>query len=321
MKTPLFRRTEPDERPVNREDRWSRLERFRLRVRRAGLSLRGTARPHARGEQGLDFFDHRPYSPGDELRRIDWQLFARMRKPFVRRFEPPAAARVDVWLDVTGSMALGAPSKIGFAREAAAALAYVALAGADAVALHRFGAEFAAASLRRGTRAFPQLLAQLDAINAAGRGPAPDDVLSPTVSAFLERSRGPGLVVLISDFHWGARWWAAPQSSPDHVPLFGFLERLGRGRELACLAITAPEELDPPHGPREIVDAESGTRRVVNLDGAARERYLTRFTQRRAALVDLCRRRGWLYAHARSDERFETALLPLLSRRPAATLA
>ncbi len=99
-----------------------RLTRFRLRhpAPRPGPGPRTLARPG----QGEDFFDHRPYVPGDDLRRLDWKALARTGRPYVRRFETPAAGRFWLWLD--GSASMGLFGKAAYAERVARVLAAAA---------------------------------------------------------------------------------------------------------------------------------------------------------------------------------------------------
>src|SRR5881398_2425430 len=84
---------------------------------------------------GIEFADHRDYTPGDDFRYLDWHLYARHEQLLLKRFQEEEDLHVYLLLDCSRSMAFGDPPKFDFARRVAAALAYIALADLDRVAL------------------------------------------------------------------------------------------------------------------------------------------------------------------------------------------
>ena len=87
---------------------------------------------------GIEFADHREYSPGDDLRYLDWNVFARHDELLLKRFQEEEDLHVYIFLDLSRSMEFGQPSKFDLARQLAAALAYIALADLDRVAVLAF---------------------------------------------------------------------------------------------------------------------------------------------------------------------------------------
>src|SRR5687767_14061640 len=108
-----------------------RLDRLKLQNRRtlAG-QLKGERRSRKKG-LGLDFADYRHYTPGDDLRFIDWNLYARLDRLFVKIFHEEQDLQCHLLLDCSRSMDWGEPGKFDFARRLAAAIAYVGLIGQD----------------------------------------------------------------------------------------------------------------------------------------------------------------------------------------------
>src|SRR3990172_7129554 len=109
------------------------LERLLLVMRspvRGGL--KGGRRSVKRG-QSVEFADYRDYTPGDDLRQLDWNVYARLEKLFVKLFIEEEDITISVLVDASASMAAGSPSKLLFAKRAAAALGYVGLASEDRV--------------------------------------------------------------------------------------------------------------------------------------------------------------------------------------------
>src|SRR5439155_13531871 len=93
---------------------------------------------------GIEFADHREYTPGDDFRYLDWNVFARHDELLLKRFEEEEDLHVYLLLDCSRSMAFGDPPKFDYARQVAAALAYIALADLDRVAVVAFAGDILA---------------------------------------------------------------------------------------------------------------------------------------------------------------------------------
>src|SRR5438128_1460943 len=110
-----------------------RLEQFQLlAARRAKSAARGERRSRARG-QSVEFADYRNYVPGDDFRYLDWNLYGRLERLFLKLYEEERELPVRIFLDASESMTFGEPRKFAFARQIAAAIGYVALLGFDRV--------------------------------------------------------------------------------------------------------------------------------------------------------------------------------------------
>src|SRR2546426_11456898 len=110
-----------------------RLEQFQLlAARRAKSSARGERRSRARG-QSVEFADYRNYVHGDDFRYLDWNLYGRLERLFLKLYEEERELPVRIFLDASESMTFGEPRKFDFARQIAAAIGYVALSGFDRV--------------------------------------------------------------------------------------------------------------------------------------------------------------------------------------------
>ena len=190
--------------------------------RRPGGSPAGSARGErktGRAGGGLEFADHRDYAPGDDLRRIDWNLFGRMEKPLVRLFEAEEELPVYVLLDRSASMGVGGPPKLELAAQVAAALAYLAARAREPVQVYPFASAVGDALSplrgRAGVHPLPRA-----AGGAGGRRGGP--TWRRPRSGCWSRHRRRGLVVVVSDFfgrpdarrRWigcatpaSSRWW------------------------------------------------------------------------------------------------------------------
>src|SRR5512138_3794306 len=151
-----------------------RLEQFQLlAARRAKSSLRGERRSRARG-QSVEFADYRTYVPGDDFRYLDWNLYGRLERLFLKLYEEERELPVTIFLDASESMAFGDPRKFDFARQVAAAVAYVALCGFDRVSLIAFPDRPEEAALRgalrsvRGKKSALELFRNLSQLQAGG---------------------------------------------------------------------------------------------------------------------------------------------------------
>ena len=115
-----------------------RLEQFQLlAARRAKSSAKGERRSRARG-QSVEFADYRNYVAGDDFRYLDWNLYGRLERLFLKLYEEERELPVRIFLDCSESMSFGTPAKFDFARQVAAAIGYVALCGFDRVSVFGF---------------------------------------------------------------------------------------------------------------------------------------------------------------------------------------
>lgn len=281
-------------------------EAFLRKLQHLAITARRIARGSARGERktgraggGLEFADHRAYAPGDDLRRIDWNLFGRMEKPLVRMFEAEEELPVYVLLDRSASMGIGGPPKLDLAAQIAAALAYLAARSREPVQVYPFaGGVDEALSPARGGLGFRRFLDQLAAVPAAG---VTD--LEAAASGLLSRHRRRGLVVVVSDF-FGQRSEAA-------------LDRLRHARfEPVAVSITAVEDRHAPDADQVvIVDAETGVERVVELTAETRAGYERLATERTEGLARFCHRRAFPWVAASAEQPFDGVVLRLMRSR------
>lgn len=279
------------------------LERLELLARklRAGV-VRGERRSTKRG-QSVEFADFRLYSPGDDLRRVDWNVYARTERAFIKLFVEEEDRTIHILLDISPSMDWGAGDqhKLTWGRRAAAALGYVALSGLDRVAVTTLGAssEQRLPSLR-GTRSFFRLLHNL---SAAVTQPTTAVDLDSALLNYASRARNPGPLILISDLLVAGGGKA------------GLAALAGHGYEPTILHILTPEELEPTLlGELKLVDRETGQARELTVDEAALTRYRRNLTDWQNDLASYCTGRGWPYLSISTATPFEEILLNALRR-------
>jgi uncharacterized protein (DUF58 family) len=225
-----------------------RLEQFQLlAARRAKSSARGERRSRARG-QSVEFADYRNYVPGDDFRYLDWNLYGRLERLFLKLYEEERELPVRIFLDASESMAFGEPRKFDFARQVAAAVGYVALCGFDRVSVVAFpdnpdeAADRGALRVVRGRKSALTYFHHLSQLTARGAA----DVNQALRRGALE-ARQAGVAVVLSDFLDPAGYDA------------GLSALVARGFQVSAVQILAPEELNPTtFGDLRLVDAESG---------------------------------------------------------------
>lgn len=219
------------------------LERIRLPV-----SMRATAQRQGGHRSpvlasGVEFADHRPYVPGDDVRRIDWRVFARNHQLVLRQFEEERDATVYVLLDLSGSMSRGEPPKIEMAKRLAASFAYAAMRQFDRAMIVPFGdaLERTSAPLRH-TDHTPELERFLADLSVGG-----ETSLKAAVRTFRNHYPRRSLVVVISDL----------MSQRGFVE--GLEELASVGHEVRVVHVRADEDEAPKmEGELELVDAETG---------------------------------------------------------------
>lgn len=252
----------------------SRLRGLRLTTRRAaGGQGIGSHASRSRGG-GLEFSQYRAYEPGDEPRAIDWKLYARSDRAFVREAERDSP--LSLWIVIEASASMGQAdaarpgwSRLVAAKALAACLAELALAEGDRfgwIVLAADGVRLAAPA--GGRRQRDRLLVDLAALTAAG-GFAAADRLAP----LWERIGPRDLVVLLSDLF-------------DDAAVALAARLAAAGREVLAIQLLTVEERDFPFaGGHRFVDPESGA--IVPGDGAAMRRgFVARFATAQAALAD-----------------------------------
>ena len=276
-----------------------RLEQLELASRRLTAGrMKGERRSVRRG-QSVEFADYRNYTSGDDLRQLDWNVYARLEKLFVKLFVEEEDVTVHVLVDASRSMDFGEPNKLDFARRAAAALAYLGLAHLDRVSVAFLGEGRAAplAPLRGKARIF-EVFRFLEAPRAERL-----TGLEAAARDYAARLRGSGPLLLISDL-----------MDPGYEEALRHLA--GTRCQLSVLHVLAPEELDPelPSDAR-MIDLETGAGIDVTGDDDLLDRYRQRLTDWQEELTSFCGRRAGSYVAIPTDLPLADLLFDVLRRR------
>jgi uncharacterized protein (DUF58 family) len=270
-------------------------------------AIKGERRSVKRGTS-VEFADYRNYAPGDDLRRLDWNIYARLERPLTKLYEDEEDLAVHLLLDASASMNFpdggeggGAEHhKFAFARRLLAGLAYVSLTTDDRLMVTAFTVpnerdsdgtlHFGPARGRGYGAALLKFVGGLEARGAVD--------LNAALKNYALRTGRRGLVVVISDLF-------APSGFAD-----GLNALVGKGHEVALLHVLAPEEVEPPLlGDLRLIDSETGMAQEVSVDDGLRELYRKRVEQWRDSLRMECRRRGAHYIPVTTDQAWEKVIL------------
>ena len=240
-----------------------------------------------------EFADYREYVPGDDLRRIDWNLAGRFDKYYIRRFIDEKQGRNRIYLDQSASMG---GEKAQTALRMAAALGYLSVSNMDSVAYRLLTGEACRDLCGNivGRERFFDAVQRLEAVEFAGSVDLRRAVLADSGAGF-----GDGASYLISDLLTESDWKAAVR------------ELLGRGRQVAVIQVLAPEELEPSaRGTCSFCDVENGKNRVrMDVDRDALSAYAQAVQFFLEDIRRFCAAHEVGYMLVRSDERVEEVLL------------
>jgi uncharacterized protein (DUF58 family) len=276
--------------------------------------MKGNRRSRKRGAS-IEFADYRNYARGDDLRRLDWNVFARLGQPLIKLTEEEEDLAVHLLVDTsssmdwppTGSEETQAENKLLYALRLAGGLGHVALSSGDQVTLTLFDASGAQAwGPFRGGRNSYQLLefleAQYDRLNSTGQ--PRQTALDPALRAYALRATRPGLTFILSDL-------LTIGDGRD-----GLHALSARGYETALIHLLSPDEAEPTLvGDLRLVDAETGEITEVTVDPVVIEAYLDRLETRRDELARFCRTRRIHYVPVVTDTTWDVLLMRGLRER------
>lgn len=262
-----------------------RLERFVAQVR--ARASRDDGRAALAPGQGVELEGHRPYREGEDLRDLDWELLARLGRPWVRVRRAERGERLAILLDTSASMAVGAPSKLEHACELAAAIALATVVSGGSAEVHAHGSQGRVERLLlRSRRDLPALLEFLRHRLARGERPPRELLGLPG----LERA---SRVVWLGDLM---------DLAPSDV-----LALARRGRRVAAVAVLARRELAPGVADGvEWFDLERGDALEIAISPATLQAYGAALEQRLAGWRGAFARRGQAYRVTASDAAFES---------------
>ena len=286
--------------PLLTPEMLAQLERLELVTRKVFRGrMKGERRSRRRG-QSVEFADFRSYVPGDDLRFLDWNLYARLEKLFLKLFLEEEDMHFYALIDASASMDFGDPTKLQYAKQLAAALGFVGLCRADRVKIEPLGA----ALNRSGPvlRGRPNLWRMLEYVEGIEAGT--NLSLSSGVREFCLRNSGKGILVLITDL----------LDKNGYEEALRFL--LAQDLDVYVIHLLCPEELEPDvKGDLKLVDCEDQDFAEVTVSRPLLDRYQRTL----AAFIDgarqYCTRRGIHYMFADTRITVDQLVSTYLRRR------
>ena len=278
----------------------ARLERLELVSRKIFRGrLKGERRSRRKG-QSVEFADFRNYVPGDDLRFMDWNLYARLDKLFLKLFLEEEDLHFFALIDASQSMSFGDPTKLLYAKQLAAALGFIGLIRADRVKMEALSSSrHHRGPVLRGRRSLWRMCEYLN-----GLQPGDNVSLAQGVKNFCVRSSGKGILILLTDL----------MDKAGYEPALRAL--LAQQMDIYVIHILSPEELDPEiKGDLQLVDSEDAD--VVEV--TVSRPLLNRYKQTLASFIDgarnYCTRRGMVYMLANTAVPVEQMVTQYLRQR------
>lgn len=277
-----------------------RLERLDVRSRKVLRGrLQGERRSKKRG-QSVEFADYRNYVVGDDLRFLDWNIYARLERLLLKLFLEEEDLNVTLLLDTSGSMDWGNPHKGLYVKRVAAALAYIGLINYDRVSVYAYS-DALTHEMRgvRGRRLVSQVIRFLE--NVPLEGPSN---FTAVAKRFAVRFNGKGVVVVLSDF----------MDKSGYAEGLRYL--LSRDLDLYVIQVLSPEEIEPGlAGDLKLRDVEDDDLAEVTISKPLLDRYKANLQAYCAELRDHCTRRGITYLFTSTRVPFDTLVLAYLRQR------
>jgi uncharacterized protein (DUF58 family) len=281
-------------------DLLAQLERLELVTRKIFRGrMKGERRSKRKG-QSVEFADFRAYVPGDDLRTIDWNLYARLDKLIVKLFLEEEDLHFYTLIDTSRSMDFGEPTKLEYAKQLAAALGFIGLVRADRVRIETLGQGMRAhGPVLRGRRSVRRMLEQLQAIEPSDAVPLADGVKN-----FCLRNSGRGVVVLISDLMDKSGYEA------------GLRYLVSQRMDVYVIHLLSQEELEPDvKGDLKLVDCEDQDIAEISVSAPLLSRYQSTLNAFVAGAQEFCSRRGMNYLLANNQTPIKDLISNYLRRR------
>ena len=272
-------------------------DRLTFVTRRAARAGTGGEHLSRRPSPSTDFIDYRPYHPGDDFRRVDWNVYGRLGSLQVKVTEGREHLDVLLILDCSNSMGYGAPDKLEFATQLVAALAYVGLARADSVRIACLAESPPVQDRRFGPfgrrHRLPEVVRRL-----SSTAPAGSVELNSSLPDCLGDGASQPLTIVVSDL-----------LTRDGVAA-GLDALQARLADVAVIHVVSPDEAEPDvSGEVQLYDAESGETLELGVSLETLAAYRSRFSSWLEQRASECRTRGIRYVQVRTDRPLPTVVL------------
>lgn len=273
------------------------LERLSIIAKRIMLANVAGQRTSRRKGASIEFYDYRHYSPGDEIRYIDWNIYARHSSLFLKEFAAEEAVHVALAIDTSLSMTYGSPSKLDAARLLAASLGYIGLANFDAVSLLTFSDRLVARkTFLMGKGRIFELMEALEHVAPEGRTD-----LRSAMRLSLPRLKGRTVLILLTDFYDVENYREALK------------QLLAQRVQVHAVQVLSEEEVAPKLDGRLVMqDLETGQERELYISPEAVDLYRSRVQKFLEELQKTCQDLEIRYARALSKEPLEEAIVRIV---------
>lgn len=278
----------------------AKLEQLELVSRRIFLGVMKGERRSKRKGQSVEFADYRNYVKGDDLRFLDWNLFGRLDRLFIRLFQEEEDLHFYLLIDNSLSMDFGTPTKLHYARQVAAALAFIGLVNMDRVVIEAFN-ERLTQSLPavRGRRSLFRVIDFLHKLQPAG----PSN-LREALRTFSIRSSGKGVVVLLTDL----------MDKGGYEEALRYL--VARQLDIYVIQVLSQEETDPEiTGDLKLIDVEDDDEAEITVSAPLIQRYKQNLAAYQSGIQDYCNRRGITFLVTSNQVPFDRLVLTYLRQR------
>ncbi|MEX0977766.1 MAG: DUF58 domain-containing protein [Pirellulales bacterium] len=279
----------------------AQLERLELVSRKIFRGRMKGERRSPRKGHSVEFADFRGYVPGDDLRFIDWNTYARLDRLFLKIFFEEEDLHFYALIDASRSMAFGTPTKFQYAKQLAAALGFVGLVRSDRVRVETLGQQPPSrlGPIFRGRHSVWRMLSHLEAIE-----PNESADLAQGVKNFCVRNPGKGIVVLISDL----------MDKQGYAAALKYL--LSRRMDVYVIQVLSAEELDPAiSGDLKLVDCEDRDVAEISVSPALSKRYQKNLAAFVEGAREFCNSRGMNYLLASNQVPPEELISSYLRKR------
>ncbi len=254
--------------------------------------------------RNIEFSEHRPYNPGDELRYIDWRVYAKSDRFHVKQYEEDTNLRATLLVDISGSMKYEGEhtSKINYARQIAAAFSYLILKQGDSVGMLLFDD-----AVRQFVPSRQRQDQWVSILQVLGESPCSDieSKIGNVLSSLGEYVKKRGLVIIVSDLI----------DQPEAVLKNLSLLRM-QNHEVVVFHVLAPEEIEMPYyGTVEFFPLEGGNDPFQTSPRKLQKNYQSRVQQFIEHYRNGCLELGVDYQLVRTDKMLENVLREYLQKR------
>jgi uncharacterized protein (DUF58 family) len=277
-----------------------KLEQLELVSRRIFVGRMKGERKSKRRGSSVEFAEHRNYAFGDDLRHIDWNVYGRLDRLFLKLFLEEEDLHVYTLLDTSRSMDFGTPTKLRYGKQVAAALSFIALVNHDRILVDTFSARLDQGLHGvRGRSQMWRVVQYLDHLEATG---ASD--LTAAAREFAIRHPGKGVVVVISDF----------LDKRGYQDALRYL--LARNMDIYVIHILSQEEVEPDLvGDLRLVDCEDDEAAEITISAPLLKRYKDNLNAFVGGLKEWCTQRGITYIFTNNQYPFDKLVLNYLRER------